>query len=227
MTALARRCTTAGRSSGQTLVNFDKYLKIMNPHTKQFVDDLKKLGQVALEYNDVAPDLLATLQNLQTAARTVVQKQAGLDNLLVDGVGHVEGAAGVPGRERAADHPGQRPDEQDLSAAQPVLAGVHLPVQGINQLYTLAGQAIYNNQIHLSATVDNQNLGPYKPGNQPKLVSGLGPNCFGLPNPPRPFQIPGKYRCINDGAALTRDACAQRAGSPPRLPRRRRSTTRR
>ena len=87
--------------------------------------------------------------------------------------------------------------------------------QGINHLYTLAGQAIYNNQIHLSATVDNQNLGPYKPGNQPKLVNGLGPNCFGLPNPPRPFQIPGKYRCINDGAALTRDACAQRAGSPP------------
>ena len=40
-------------------------------------------------------------------------------------------------------------------------------------------------------------------------MSGLGPACFGLPNPPRPFQFPGKYRCINDGAALTKDPCAQ------------------
>ena len=44
--------------------------------------------------------------------------------------------------------------------------------------------------------------------------AGYGPNCFGLPDNPQPrdangnFQIPGKYRCINDGAPLTDDPCA-------------------
>ena len=50
----------------------------------------------------------------------------------------------------------------------------------------------------------------------PIYVTGYGPNCFGLPDNPQPigsngyFQIPAKYRCLNDGAALTKDPCAQR-----------------
>src|SRR6266576_627326 len=54
----------------------------LNPHVPQLVDDLDKLGKVALEYDDAAPDLLDTLTNLQTTSKTLVAKRAALDSLL-------------------------------------------------------------------------------------------------------------------------------------------------
>ena len=101
----------------------------------------------------------------------------------------------LPGRQRAAaDHQVTGQTNKIYPLLNQYSPEFSCLFQGINHLYTLAGQAIYNNQIHLSATVDNQNLGPYKPGNQPKLVTGLGPNCFGLPQPaaavPDPGQVP-------------------------------------
>jgi phospholipid/cholesterol/gamma-HCH transport system substrate-binding protein len=213
LTALADALHNRGDELGQTLVNFDKYLKVMNPHTKRFVDDLKKLGQVASEYNDLAPDILATLRNLQTSARTVVQKQAGLDNLLVTGSDTSRVLKGflAENEQRIIQVSGQTNKIYPmLNHYSPEFSCLF---KGINRLYTLTGQMIYNNQIHLSVTVDQQNQGAYRPGNEPILVSGLGPECFGLPNPPRPFQFPGKYKCINDGAALTKDPCAQQPHS--------------
>ncbi len=209
LTALAQALHNRGDKLGQTLVNMDKYFKVMNPHTKQLVDDLKKLGRVSLEYNDVAPDIFATLKNFQTSARTVVAKQAGLDSLLVTGSDTSKVLKGflAENQQRIIDVSGQTNKIYPLlNHYSPEFSCLFT---GINHLYDLASTAIYNHQIHLSVNTDNKNLGPYKPGQQPKLITGLGPNCFGLPNPQNPFQIPGKYRCINDGAPLTSDPCAQ------------------
>lgn len=209
LTALAQALHNRGDKLGQTLVNMDKYFKVMNPHTKQLVDDLKKLGQVSLEYNDVAPDIFATLKNFQTSARTVVAKQAGLDSLLVTGSDTSKVLKGflAENQQRIIDVSGQTNKIYPLlNRYSPEFSCLFT---GINHLYDLASTAIYNHQIHLTVNTDEKNLGAYKPGQQPKLITGLGPNCFGLPHPQRPFQIPGKYRCINDGAPLTSDPCAQ------------------
>ena len=209
LTALATALHNRGDKLGQTLVNFDKYLKVMNPHTAQLVDDLKNLGKVSLEYTNVLPDLYATLQNLQTGVRTVVQKQAGLSSLLTNGAD----ASNVL-RDFLANN------EQRIIAVSgqtnkifPLL-NRYSPeftclFDGINKLYYGAKNAVYDHQIHLSVSFDNTNQGPYKQGQEVKYVTGYGPNCFGLPHPQKPFQIPGKYRCLNDGAPLTTDPCAQ------------------
>jgi hypothetical protein len=68
----------------------------------------------------------------------------------------------------------------------------------------------------LSAVVDNTSIGAYKVGEEPVYLTGFGPHCFGLPDNPQPvvngkFQIPAQFRCLNDGAALTADKCAQTA----------------
>ncbi|WP_375480841.1 MCE family protein [uncultured Jatrophihabitans sp.] len=213
LTALADALHNRGAKLGQTLVTFDKYLKVMNPHTKQFVDDLKQLGKVSLEYNDAAPDLLATLQNLETSARTVVAKQAGFDSLLVTGSDTSNVLRGflADNEQRIIAVSGQT--SKIFSLLDEYSPEFTCLFSGINKLYSLAGNAIYNNQIHLTFTVDNNNQGAYKPGQEPRIVTGLGPNCFGLPNPGKPFQIPGKYRCFNDGAPLTSDACARNASA--------------
>jgi phospholipid/cholesterol/gamma-HCH transport system substrate-binding protein len=209
LTALSDALHNRGEKLGQTLVNFDNYLKAINPHTKQLVDDLGKLGEVSLEYNSLAPDILASLQNLQTSAKTVVEKRAALDNLLTTG----NGTAGIlesflsDNEQRLIAITGQTDKIYTLLAAySPEFTCL---LAGVNHLYDLAHSAIYDNQIHLSATIDNSNLGPYKQGEEPRLITGLGPNCFGLPdNIPLDknghFQIPDKYQCLNDGAWLTR-----------------------
>jgi virulence factor Mce-like protein len=209
LTALSDALHNRGEKLGQTLVNFDSYLKALNPHTQQLVDDLGKLGEVSLEYNNLAPDILAALQNLQTSAKTVVEKRAALDNLLTAG----NGAAGVltsflsANEQRLIAITGQTDKIYSLLAEySPEFTCL---LAGVNHLYDLAHSAIYDNQIHLSATVDNSNLGPYKQGEEPTLITGLGPNCFGLPNnipldKNGHFQIPAKYQCLNDGAWLTK-----------------------
>jgi phospholipid/cholesterol/gamma-HCH transport system substrate-binding protein len=215
LTAIATALHNRGEKLGETLVNFDQYLKAINPHTKDLVADLKKLGQVAEEYNGVAPDIFDSLQNLQTSAKTVVEKRQQLDNLFTTGADTSVVLQGF------LDQNKQRlitlNDENNkifplLAEYSPEFTCLF---SGINTLVGLANKTIYDNQIHLSVTADASNMGKYTPGQQPKLITGLGPNCFGLPDNPQPvvngnFQIPDKYRCFNDGAPLTADPCGKR-----------------
>ena len=198
LNAIATALHNKGPELGRVLTNFDKYLKIINPSTSKLVDDLKKLGQVSLEYNNLAPDLFATLRNLETSAHTIIEKRNQFDQLLTSGTS----TSGIL-QSFLSDN------EQRLIAVtgQTVkiysLLGEYSPefrclLIGISNLNDLANQAIYDNQIHLSATVDTSNLGPYKKNSPrnggpevPRLITGKGPHCFGLPGNPQPTDCPG------------------------------------
>jgi virulence factor Mce-like protein len=213
LTAMATALQGRGAELGETLVGLDKYLKAFNPQTKAVVDDLKKLGQVALEYDDVVPDIAATLNNLQTSARTVIAKKQRLDNLLTS----VTSTSTIV-RSFLADN--QRNLIRLTGSTDKVYAllAEYSPeytclLAGLNTIADRADASIQNNQIQLSAQLDFTSMGKYKPGEEPRLITGYGPNCMGLPHPPVPFQTPAKYRCLNDGAALTKDPCSQRAAS--------------
>jgi phospholipid/cholesterol/gamma-HCH transport system substrate-binding protein len=218
LTGLAEALHNRGDKLGQTLVNFDRYLKELNPHTTQLVDDLDKLGKVSLEYNNLAPDIFSTLENLQTSAKTIVERRTALDSILVSGTDTAKVLQGFldDNEQRIIAISGQTNKVYALlDQYSPEFSCLFA---GINNLYDLAGKAIYENRIHLTVTLNNNNLGAYKPGQEPKLVTGFGPNCFGLPDNIAPtdangrFQIPEKYQCLNDGAPLTKrgttPACA-------------------
>jgi virulence factor Mce-like protein len=211
LTALATALQGRGAKLGQTLVGLDKYLGALNPHTTALVADLKQLGQVALEYNSVTPDVMATLNNLQTSVKTVVEKKQQLDNLLTS----VTSTSAIVQSFLANN-------EQNLITVVGTTSKVYALLDeyspeytcllaGLNELQQRAASAIQDNQINLSAQIDNTKLAntPYTPGQQPRFITGYSPNCFGLPNPPVPFKIPAQYRCLNDGAALTSDPCGQ------------------
>ena len=219
LTALAEALKGRGDELGQTLVNFDRYLKIINPHTKQLVDDLSKLGQVALEYNSLAPDIFSTLQNLQTSAQTIIQRRAALDSLLTTGTDASQVLQGFlnDNEQRIIRVTGQTNIVYGLlNQYSPEFSCLFA---GINQLYNLESTAIYDHRIHLGVIINANNLGAYKKNakvdDTPKIVTGYGPDCFGLPNNPQPtdangrFQIPDKYKCLRDGVnggALTKEA---------------------
>jgi virulence factor Mce-like protein len=217
LTALAQALHNRGDKLGATLVNFDSYLKQINPHAKQLVDDFAKLGQVALEYNSLAPDIFSTLQNLQVSAKTLIARQAGLDHLLTSGTdaSQVFGSFLNANEQRIIAVTGQTTKIYTLlNEYSPEFSCLFA---GVNNLYNLEATTIYDHRIHLGVTIDANNLGAYKKNSKvddtPKLITGYGPNCFGLPNNPQPtdangrFQIPPKYVCLRDGVnggALTR-----------------------
>ncbi len=209
LTAVATALKGRGKELGDTFVGLDQYLKDINPHTKAMVADLKKLGEVAQEYNGVAPDIFQILDNLQTSARTVIQKKHQLPLCS----GSVTSTSTIV-QSFLADNQQNMIHLVGTTAPVYALLAEYSPeytclLKGLNTLADRADNAIQNDQIQLSAQLDFTNLGKYVPGEQPKLITGYGPSCFGLPNPPVPFQIPSKYRCLNDGAALTAAPCAQ------------------
>lgn len=209
LTALATALQGRGEKLGETLVGLDNYLKAINPHTKAMVDDLKKLGQVALEYNGVVPDIAATLQNLQTSAKTVIENKQRLDDLLtsVTGTSTIITSFLADNEQNLIRLVGSTDKVYGLLAEySPEYTCL---LAGLNTLADRADDSIQNHQIQLSAQLDFTNMGKYKPGEQPRLVTGYGPSCMGLPHPAVPFKTPAKYRCLNDGAALTDAPCAQ------------------
>lgn len=211
LNAMATALQGRGTELGQTLVNLDKYLKQLNPQVPQLVDDLNKLGQVAVDYNTAAPDLLATFNNLQTSARTVIDKQAALDTLLTVGAttSDIINSFLAENQQRLITVVGTSDKVYALLNAYTPEYGCMLG--GLTDLLHRADAGIVNNQIQLSAQLYQSppGLGKYLPGEEPKYLTGLGPHCFGMPDPQVPFKVPSDFRCINDGAALTSDPCAQ------------------
>ena len=215
LTAVATALQNRGTNLGRTLVDFDKYLTTLNPHVPKLVDDLNKLGQVALEYNSAAPDIIATLNNLQTSSRTLIDKQAAFRTVLTTATSTSDLLSAF-----LAENQSRLVTVVDTSHQIYGLLDEYTPeftcvINGMDTIRTRLRIGMQGDQVHLSGQVYNPppGLGKYTPGDQPKLIGGIGPNCFGLPNPNIPFKIPGSYRCLNDGAALTGDACSQKAST--------------
>lgn len=232
LTAVATALKGRGKELGQTLVNIDQYLKQIDapsgvPGGGTYVDllitDLKQLGKVADTYVDAAPDIFATLDNLQTSVQTLVQKQSGLENLL-----HT--ATDTSGVVKSFLDDNEKNLIRLLGSTNKVysLLDEYAPAfsctfQGMEIIAGKLDKIINKQGVALSVVLDNTNQGGYKPGEQPHLVTGYGPQCFGLPDNVKMdshgvFRIPGKYACLNDGAALTTASCGgstSSAGSEP------------
>lgn len=213
LTAMAQALQGRGEKLGQTLVTLDRYLKDANPYTDALVSDLNKLGQVALTYTQATPDIAATLDNLLTSARTIIAKKVQLDSLL----NSVTGTSGVLQSFLSANEQNliRLTGQTDklyglLNAYSPEFTCLFA---GLVQLNNLSTPTVANSQLRLSAQLDMTSLGAYTPGQQPILLTGVGPHCFGLPDNISPvnsrgyFQIPPDFQCLNDGAPLTGNPC--------------------
>jgi len=218
LTAIAQALSGRGEELGTTLVTLDKYLQKFNPHTAQFIKDLTALGNVSDEFNAVAPDIVATLQNLETSSVTLIDNKTAFEALL----GSATSTTKTLDAFLAANQQSLI-TLTDTSDKLYALLARYSPeytclVDGLKHLSDLTNTIVGGHQFRLSAVIDNTNLGKYKPGEEPRFITGLGPHCFGLPDNPQPivnghFQIPAQFRCLNDGAALTGDKCGQSAKS--------------
>ncbi|MDP9091675.1 MAG: MCE family protein [Actinomycetota bacterium] len=222
LTAMATALKGRGAELGQTLASFDSYLKNLNSdaspgtsYTKQLVNDLDKLGQLSVRLNADVPDLVATLDNLQTNAKTLIEKSVAFDSLLSTANTTSNIISSFLG-----DNEQRLITVVDTSQSIDSLLAQYSPeytcmLTALTQLKARGEKGISGGSIQLSAQLylAPPGFGPYVQGNEPKIITGLGPNCFGMPNPQVPFKVPPQFRCVNDGAPLTQDKCAAGAST--------------
>lgn len=191
LTALATALQGRGKQLGDNLAAFNRYLLQFNPKVPTLADDLGKLGQVAALYDDAAPDLLASLNSMQTTSRTITSRPQALDQLLT--------AATSTSNEFDAflNADGDYLIQLASSSSKILAVLAHFApeypclAQGLANLEPRIEDTFGGKQPGLHITLEFVNSrGKYEPGDEPTLVkdpSRLQPHCYGLPNPPKPF----------------------------------------
>ena len=193
-------------------MQLDGYLQQLNPHVKQMVSDLVKLGNVASEYNGVAPDLMQTFRNLETSARTTIEKRDAISQLFVTSTD----TANVI-RSFLADNEQRMITVVNTSASMYSLLDTYSPefpclFAGLNKLGNLTDTILRNHQFNLQVVIDANNQGGYKPGEAPRYITGYGPNCFGLPDNPAADRL---ERLLPDSAEVPLPQRRRRADERP------------
>ena len=181
LTAVAEALQGRGAELGRTLVQLDGYLTKLNPHVKRMVDDIVKLGKVADEYNGVAPDLMQTFRNLETSARTTIEKRAAISTLLTTATDTSNTI-----RSFLADNESRMITVVDTSAKIYKLLATYSPefpclFAGLNKLGNLTDTILYNHQFNLQVVLDNNNQGGYKTGEAPVYGPGTARTASGCP----------------------------------------------
>src|SRR3954454_9440952 len=183
---LADALRNRGEALGHNLELVNTYFKGFNPDLPNFQHDISALADMASNYADAAPDLLAMLRNFSANARTFTAKQDVYAQFLIGSDDFAQPATRVFGN----------------NANRLIkLADVSQPVADLYARYSIVleclpnGLAIYDRTrleqafgqgpyLHITLTPVGDR-GPYGPNDKPRkseLTSMvLPPNCFGLP----------------------------------------------
>jgi virulence factor Mce-like protein len=196
LNALATALEGRGKRLGENLELVDGYFTRLNPELPAINEDITGLADVSQIYADAAPDLVRMLRNFAVTTSTIKAKSDAY-------AGFLAGTAGFATTTR------QLLEENDDRIIE--LAAVGRPtlellaryapeypclLQGLTQSNDFIGKTFANGELHITLEV-TQPRKAYTPGEEPAWGESRGPNCYGVPNPPRPW--PGnKFR---DGTA--------------------------
>jgi virulence factor Mce-like protein len=196
LNALATALEGRGERLGENLALVDGYFTRLNPELPAINEDITGLADVSQIYAAAAPDLVRMLRNFAVTTSTIKAKSDAY-------AGFLAGTAGFATTTR------QLLEENDDRIIE--LAAVGRPtlellaryapeypclLQGLTQSNDFIGKTFANGELHITLEVTQARKG-YSPGEEPAWGETRGPNCFGVPNPPRPW--PGnKFR---DGTA--------------------------
>lgn len=230
LNALVTALSGRGQELGQNLVALDSYLRQLQDTAngaggetpvQLLVDDLGELSSVATLYDQVAPDLLSTLGNLQTTSATITQKGSELDALLTGGASTAQtlqdflatngnriisvAASSAQVLKVLADYSPEYPClAAGLARSEPVLEKA------------FGGQSSGPKALNITLEVVKPR-GSYVQGDEPAFGTIPGSNCQGLPSPTVPF--PGNGYGSGDGLDGAADVGGPNSGALPSVQR--------
>jgi virulence factor Mce-like protein len=188
LTAVATALQGRGQELGQTIEQFDAYLKGLNPQLPTLHHDFIALSGVARTYNEAADPLLHMLSNLTVTSTTVVDEQQEISRLLAD----VTGAA-VTTRQLLAQNASNivavnrvnRPVISLLAHYSPEFPCFFRGDAGLvprihDAVPTTPG---LNHAAHVVVEFVPAFPIYHYPIDLPEFQDKRGPNCYGLPHP--------------------------------------------
>ena len=201
LNALSGALRGRGERIGENAELVDAYLKRFNPALPELQENLRGIADLADTYDDVAPDLLAVLDDLSFSSRSLVDQEDELGRFL-----------GTSTRFAGTFDEVLRENEDRLvrlaADSRPVLGlfARYSPeyaclARGLAQADDTVGRTFGGLQPGLHITLETTpDQGGYVPGDEPVYGDETGPSCRGLPGSPtfpeRPFPV---YREAEDG----------------------------
>ncbi|MCU1693863.1 MAG: virulence factor Mce family protein [Frankiales bacterium] len=189
-----------GERTGQNLAALDTYLSKINPEMPGIQDNIRGLADLAENYDEAAPDVLAVLDNFSALSRNLVEEQQQLSTFLAASVGST-----------AEVDRFLRTNEQRLvRLAADSRASLGVYARYSPEFPCLAAGLVEANKevsatfggrqpgLHITLEVPVQDNGPFVKGDEPRTGDDGGPTCRGLP--PNKKEIPFPfYRNAIDG----------------------------
>ncbi len=188
LNALATALEGRGDQIGETLVDLDDYLSVIDDHLPTLREDLIRLAEVADTYDDAAPDLLGVLGNLTVTSKTITQKREEIDVFFSD----VGGLARTSQR-FLADNEANLIRIGEVTAPILELLATYSPqfpclIKGAADYKPLLAKTFEGNEIKQYIELFTPQYEAYGPDDIPEYGEvGHGPWCAGLPNPPIPI----------------------------------------
>ena len=188
LNALATALEGRGDQIGETLVDLDDYLGVIDDHLPTLREDLVRLAEVAQTYDDAAPDLLGVLGNLTVTSKTITQKRKEIDVFFSD----VGGLARTSQR-FLADNEANLIRIGEVTAPILELLATYSPqfpclIKGAADYKPLLAKTFEGNEIKQYIELFTPQYEAYGRDDIPEYGEvGHGPWCAGLPNPPIPI----------------------------------------
>ena len=186
LNAFATALEGRGERLGENLELVDGYFTQLNPELDAFTQDITGLADVSRIYADAAPDLARMLRNFAVSSQTIAEKADTYAGFLAGTAGFATTTRDVlaENEERIIQvNAVGRPTLELLARYSPEYPCL---LQGLTQSDDFIGRAFANGELHITLEVVRSRAG-YKPGEEPRFEDTRGPECYGLPNPPRPW----------------------------------------
>ena len=196
LTALATALDGRGEQLGRTLVEADAYLAGINPQLPQLRRDLVALTQVTDVYDDAAPDLLSAVRSLLTTAGTVVEQEDVIGALIPEVTRVADSTRGMLAtneRNLVRVNAVNRDLVQVLADYSPVFPCFFRGFAAVGpNIDNAVGDTPETERFAHIVITFGETVPAYEyPIDLPEYNERRGPDCFGLPDPPRP--LPQEY----------------------------------
>jgi phospholipid/cholesterol/gamma-HCH transport system substrate-binding protein len=182
LTALATALSGRGKQFGQTMANFDAYLRQINPHLPAMQHDFAAFAQTASTYDQAAPAFVQALGNFTVSARTLIDKQKQFESFLSDLTAASDTTDDLLARNEQNIVQVDTVNKSTLALMKRYSPEFPCFFQGfaklVGNIRTASIGAMANVILQFTPPIKG-----YTAIDAPDFTDNRGPNCYGLPNP--------------------------------------------
>lgn len=202
LTGVGRALHGRGTEIGQLVSNLRKYVTVLNAHLPAIDADIARGASVAQTYADATPNVIGALKNVTRTAQTLIAVAPNLHTFLLS---LATSSAQIDSLVRASAQPFV--GTLNLAAAPLNVLGLYAPefpclIEGLNYDRLLVQKVVGTKYAAIQASDEllPGQSGYRYPANLPKLTTGVGPHCYGLPIV-SPATEPAPHVLFNDGTS--------------------------